>query len=143
MSSITIRGIERVAQRLAVTRIIPAIEAGCVAVAAELQNELAAYPSASRKPQPAKTRKQRAYVAILAKQGKIPYRRTGNLGQRWQIRRVTLGAVLANNSGYARYVYGMPQARYHRGTWRDVDSAVDAMRPRVPGILRTALQEVL
>lgn len=147
MSSITIRGIERVAQRLAVTRIIPAIEAGCFAVAEELQNELAEYPQASKKKQPFKSEKQRRYVWLIAKgkiKGKkIPYKRSGNLGQRWKPRRIRLGAILANNSGYATYVYGMPQAAYHRGTWPNVETAVNAMRPRVPGILRAALEDVL
>jgi hypothetical protein len=141
--SVTIGGIERIAAKLTTTRIKPAIEAGCMAVAAELQNELAAYPRASGKPQAFKSAKQRRYVMMLIRAGKVPYKRTGNLGQRWHIRRISLGAVLSNASGYARYVYGMPQAAYHRGTWPSIAAAARKIRPRVAGIIRAALEDTL
>ena len=103
----------------------PALERGL----GTLQADLATYPAPSRKPQPPKSRAQRIKQIMLAKEGKIPYRRTGDLGRSWTtevsetadgIRGTVGNAVKSRDTGfsYGPLVQGADtQAAYHADNW--------------------------
>ena len=134
-------------QRLA-RNLTPAIQAGAMAIAAAIQHNLAPYPSPSGKKQPPKSEKQRRYVFVLIRAGKIPYRRTGQFGQRWNIRPLSLGAILENRRDKAALIVGRlnrpgDQAGYHRGTWTNVDSAVNQTRSKFNDLMSDAIGKVL
>lgn len=125
---ISVKNTERAAALLA-RPLAPAIQNGAIGIAAAIQTRLAPYPAPSRRRQPPRSAAQRRAVFALIAAGQIPYKRTGQLGHRWNIRPTTLGAILENRRDKAALVYGRrhrssDQARYHRGTWPDVDSAV-------------------
>lgn len=97
-----------------------------------------------------KTMKQQAKVMSLAKQGKIPYKRTGTLGRSItsEAQNATangVDVVIGTNRKYAPYVIGSPpmQSHYHMGTWtpladdmqRNVNTIADAFG-------RAALKEI-
>lgn len=114
----------RALARLAMPRVIAALDAALNVVATEMHRLVSRYPPASRKPQPPRTARQRRKVMALVRAGKIPYRRTGNLGQKWSIRRLEkLRVAVENRASYARFVYGEPQAAYHAGTWISLSEA--------------------
>lgn len=72
-----------------------------------------------------KTARQQGYVMRLAKQGRIPYRRTGRLGRSITSRVDVDGAGasvtvrVGSSDPKAPYVIGGPneQSNYHAGTW--------------------------
>lgn len=105
------------------------------------------YPPASRKPLPLfydrtdaqgrpykskfKSAKQQRYVMALARKGKIPYRRTGQLGRSFTSRvvRVTpldVAIAVGSNLFYGPYVKGSPpqQSHYHTGTWTSLEDDI-------------------
>lgn len=141
-------------------QISPAIQAGSVGIAAAIQNELAVYPTPSRKPQFPRgpngkaqfaSDRQRRYVMALVRAGKIPYVRRsggGGLGSRWNIAPLKLGARLENRAAHAALVMGryrkpQDQARYHRGTWTNVDTAVARARSQFNPIMQDAIRRAL
>jgi hypothetical protein len=96
---------------------------------ARMQHDLQVYPAASRKPQPFKSDKQRRFVMALIREGKVPYRRTGNLGRKWTTHVSTssngIEGTVGNNTDYGPYVQSASgQAAYHQGTWNNTDLAV-------------------
>lgn len=104
---------------------------------ARLHDTLATYPSPSRTAQPARSRKQRIKQILLGKEGKIPYRRTGDLGRSWTSEVTTseggLEGALGNSvrsredgRHYGPLVEGSPgvQSSYHAGTWPTIDAAL-------------------
>ena len=72
-----------------------------------------------------KSLKQQGYVMRLAKQGRIPYRRTGRLGKsitsRVDVRaaEASVEVRVGSSDPKAPHVIGAPgvQSRYHTGTW--------------------------
>lgn len=141
MTSLTITGADAVAALLA-RQLTPAIEAGLTAVAAELQSDLAPYPGRSGKPQPPRTAKQRRFLHALGRRGGIPYRRTGDTGRGWSIRKAgSLRVVLTNRSAHAKWVYG--GSAYHKDTWRQIATGIKAVEPRARGIMERVIRDVL
>jgi hypothetical protein len=101
-----------------------------------LARDLATYPPASHRPQPPRNRKQQIKLIMLAKEGKIPYRRTGNLGRAWttDVSETTGGlegtvgnsVVSPEGTRYGPLVEGAStQTEYHRGTWQTDQMAID------------------
>jgi len=65
------------------------------------------------------------------------YRRTGNLRQKLRIKKLSrTSRIVENTASYARYVYGMPQARVHKGRWASVVDAAEAARAEAEKVLR-------
>jgi hypothetical protein len=64
------------------------------------------------------------------------YRRTGNLRQKLRIKKLSkTSRIVENTASYARYVYGMPQARVHRGRWASVVDAAEAAKKEAVAVL--------
>ena len=104
-----------------------------VAVAEEVRNVMAAYPPASRRKQPFVSDKQRRYVMMLVRQGRVPYQRGSDprsetLGRKWQIQPTDDGAQAVNTASYSDLVQGGQgrQARYHAGTWKTEDATLES-----------------
>ena len=112
----------------------------------QVADDLAHYPAPTRKKQPAKSRRQQIKQVLLAKEGKIPYRRTQRLAKGWrQAPRVSaqgtnrsaarLEGTLRNTVAYGPLVQGdadTEQAAYHHGVW---DTTFDVLSRRHAGIL--------
>ena len=65
------------------------------------------------------------------------YRRTGNLRQKLRIKKPSkTSRIVENTVSYARYVYGMPQARVHRGRWASVRDAAEAAKKEAIAVLK-------
>jgi hypothetical protein len=65
------------------------------------------------------------------------YRRTGNLRQKLRIKKPSkTSRIVENTASYARYVYGMPQARVHRGRWASVRDAAEAAKKEAIAALK-------
>ena len=65
------------------------------------------------------------------------YRRTGNLRQKLRLRKLSrTSRVVENTASYARYVYGMPQARVHSGRWASAVDAAEAARKEAERVLQ-------
>lgn len=83
-----------------------------------------------------KNKKQQAKVMQLARDGKIPYKRTGTLGKSitTQVKKAGRGKVrisIGSDRDYAPYVIGddQEQSHYHRGNWTPIVEDVDAALP--------------
>jgi hypothetical protein len=64
------------------------------------------------------------------------YRRTGNLRQKLRIKKLSkTSRIVENTASYARYVYGMPQARVHAGRWASVVDAAEAAKKEAVAVL--------
>lgn len=100
-----------------------------------------------------KTARQQGYVMRLAKQGRIPYRRTGQLGRSITSRVYvdTSGASVVVRVGSsdpkAPYVIGGPnqQSNYHAGTWPNLPQRLaeqfdDIYRAGVDGFVERAIR---
>lgn len=138
----SVTGADKVAALL--TRpLVTAIEAGETAIAAEGQALLAAYPGASGKAQPPRSAAQRRAIFALIRAGKIPYKRSGDLGRGWQIvRQGSMRVALVNRQKHAKLVQGPDQAGYHKGTWKNVIKVRAALLPRVIPLMREAIDGV-
>ena len=65
------------------------------------------------------------------------YRRTGNLRQKLRIKKLSkTSRIVENTASYARYVYGMPQARVHRGRWASLKDAAEAALKEALAVLK-------
>jgi hypothetical protein len=65
------------------------------------------------------------------------YRRTGNLRQKLRIKKLAkTSRIVENTASYARYVYGMPQARVHRGRWAALKDAAEAALKEALAVLK-------
>jgi len=65
------------------------------------------------------------------------YRRTGNLRQKLRIKKLSrTSRIVENTASYARYVYGMPQARVHRGRWASLRDAAEAAKKEAIAVLK-------
>lgn len=85
--------------------------------------------------------KQRKYVMWAIRQGiiKVPYKRSGRYGQKWEIVKLENGYMLKNTYAAARWIAGTargePQARIHQTRWA-------AMRPTVEDVMQELPKEV-
>lgn len=117
------KALKKIAQ-LAPDRVV---EAALDAGATEAYDLLQRYPPRQYRPNPPRSARQRRLLHALAREGKIPYRRTGNLRQKLIIVKPSAATrVVANTASYRRYVWGLPQAAVHAGVWPTVDDAREA-----------------
>lgn len=97
-----------------------------------------------------KSMKQQRFVMGLAKQGKIPYKRTGTLGRSITSEAQNASAngvdiVIGTNRKYAKYVIGAPpiQSHYHMGTWTPLADDVQRNVSKIADAFgRAALTEI-
>jgi len=69
--------------------------------------------------------------------GSSRYRRTGNLRQKLRIKKLSKASrIVENTASYARFVYGMPQARMHRGRWASLRDAAEAAKKEAIAVLK-------
>lgn len=119
-----------------------------------LRRDLADYPPPARKRQPAKSRKQQIKQIMLAKEGKIPYRRTGNLGRSWTTKvdeqgdgiEGTVGNAVRSPEGtrYGPLVQGeSTQASYHQDSWGTDQEALNKNRDAIIDDFRDAIDKAL
>jgi hypothetical protein len=99
----------------------PILQAIILAIALEAQGRIAPYPAARPRKQPFLSGKQRrAFFAKLRKgQIKVPYQRSGQLGQKWIADKAGNPIVVRNTRRGARFVHSeRDQSAYHRGNWK-------------------------
>lgn len=123
--------IRQALQRLAEARLARAIAGALDAGAAAAYDLLARYPPPARgRRNPPRSARQRRYLHWLAKQGKVPYRRTGNLRQKLAIiKPAPERREVRNTASYYPYVWGsrtQAQARIHAGVWPTRNDAIAA-----------------
>lgn len=151
--SIQIDGVDKLMARLGALQSNAVLRPPMTASVIEIETWMKAYPSRkSRKPEPGKfkSEKQRRYVMAAIRRGeiKIPYVRTGKLGQAWTWK-VTesangLTGVVGNNINYARYVQNVTlQARMHQGNWRTDAQALTRFRPVVLARFKRAIDRAI
>jgi hypothetical protein len=59
------------------------------------------------------------------------------LRQKLRIKKLSkTSRIVENTASYARYVYGMPQARVHRGRWASVRDAAEAAKKEAIAVLK-------
>ena len=140
--------VARLVKRLGRVKAVDALRDPMERSTARLQKDLADYPPPSHRPQPAKSRKQQIKQIMLAKEGKIPYRRTGKLGQRWtteieETARTYQGRV-GNTTVYGPLVQSASdQAGYHRGTWQTDEMVIDRNRKDIVDDFADAIDDAL
>ena len=97
---------------------------GLMAGARFLRTQLLWYPQAKPRPNPALTRKQRIYLAIAVREGRItiPYRRSFGMRRQWKITRENgLSVVVHNDTNAAKWTMGQRRTAFHKGTgWRNM-----------------------
>lgn len=119
-----------------------------------LRGALAAYPPASRRPQPLRTDRQRRGFFYRLHHGLIdvPYRRGSSpgsetLGRRWTIGEEDDGRrqVIGNNARYGRPVQDADyQTAYHRDTgWPTVQGVEESEGPKVFDLVKAYVDEHL
>jgi hypothetical protein len=101
------------------------------------------YPGKYPKRMQFKSEKQRRFVMMLVRQGKVPYRRSQQLAGAWGTEVKSVGndvvGTLFNDAPHAPWVKGHkavgasgPQAAYHKGNWKtlgqDLRDARDEIR---------------
>lgn len=119
-SDLEIDGIEA-ASRLIGQDLAPVLDSIILALSLEVQGRIAPYPPARPRRQPFKSARQRRGFFAKLRSGKIqvPYRRTGQLGQKWVPDKSQGQIRLRNTRGGAKYVHSAKeQARYHAGNWK-------------------------
>lgn len=137
--------IRQALQRLTEARLARAIAGALDAGAAAAYDVLARYPPPARgRRNPPRTERQRRYLHWLARQGRIPYRRTGNLRQKLAIiKRAPREREVRNTASYYPYVWGSrdrAQARIHAGVWPRREDAVARAEQETATVLRVLLQ---
>lgn len=98
-----------------------------------------------------KSLKQQRKVMALVANGKVPYRRTGQLGRSItsNIANVTptsVDVVIGSNYPAAVYVIGTPdegQSRYHQGTWIPLQSDLDNNAAKLNAVAQTAFGQAV
>jgi len=140
--SVTI-DLTRALRKLRALNIERALTAALDAGATAAHDTLATYPPQQRgRRNPARTRRQQAYLAVLARQGKIPYRRTGNLRQKLAIIKPSRETrAVVNTASYWRYVWGEPQAAVHVGVWPTVGDARAAAEREAREVLQQLTEQ--
>lgn len=118
-----------------------------------LHDDLTDYPPRPQRPYlkpPLRTAKQRRYFFWALKQGiiKVPYTRTGKLGQSWTWEITQTGAGLrgtvGTNMSYAKWVQNEEsQAAIHRGNWLTDAAAVQRRRAGIGRRFAAAIKRAL
>lgn len=98
-----------------------------------------------------KSDKQQFYVTqVLAKNGSIPYRRTGTLGrsitsQVVQATPVSVSVAIGSAIPYAKYVIGAPpdQSKYHEGNWTPLVANIEANLSKINTVAQETLNDEL
>jgi len=112
------------------------------------------YPTASRRPMKFVSEKQRRFVMMLVRQGRVPYRRTHQLETSFNTLTSVSGndvvATVGSSVSYAPWVKGHkaaggagPQARYHKGTWKTLLADLRAKRPEIRELFRAMVRRWL
>ena len=112
------------------------------------------YPAPSRRKMQFVSEKQRRYVMLLVRQGKVPYRRTGTLGRTITSEVKSIGNDVVGTVGssvpHAPWVIGHktvgsagPQARYHKGTWKTLLAHLQAKRGEIRELFKAMLKRWL
>lgn len=84
-----------------------------------------------------KSARQQGYVMALVKSGRVPYKRTGQLGRSIvsEVKSVTdkdVTVSIGTNDPKAKYVIGKAeQSNYHRGSWTPLQDDVTKGLPRI------------
>jgi hypothetical protein len=154
MSSITIevKGLAELEEKLgrigAIRELRPAMEKTNKVIHADTQR----YPPPSHKPMRWKSRKQRLFVIIGIREGRIevPYRRkhSGGLAGSWVDKVSVIGSTLTgtvgSNSSYAPFVVGpKSQAEYHQGNWWTTATLLKRRKSDIEDIFASRIREVL
>jgi len=72
------------------------------------------------------------------------YIRTGNLGKRWAINKLKLGASLTNNTSYGPFVQGESQTDFHAATgWKTTKQVSESESGVILELLRQAIRKAL
>jgi len=98
-----------------------------------------------------KSLKQQRKVMALVANGKVPYRRTGQLGRSItsDIRNLTstsVDVVIGSNYPAAVYVIGTPdegQSHYHQGTWTPLQDDLDNNAAKLNAVAQTAFGQAV
>jgi len=106
------------------------------------------YPNKNTKKMVWQSDKQRRYVMAAIRDGriKVPYRRTGNLANRWKVVRTTEGVIITNSADYSVYVVGDAvgfgqNKHFHRGRWWKGRSVVDKEAPKMVDYVKKEILE--
>lgn len=107
------------------------------------------YPAKFQGPYPWVSEKQRRYVMAAIRRGEIevPYRRTGNIANRWRAVRVKPAQwKVENTAEHAHYVvgdrFGKRQARIHRGRWYLASDVIDKRLPQLRRIIERRINKL-
>lgn len=95
-----------------------------------------------------KSFKQQRKVAMLFKEGKIPYKRGGLLGRAITSMAYVIGQGVAITVGtalsYARYVIGKEdQSNYHKGTWTPLGDSIRDGMSQIIDVFSNALEDYM
>lgn len=141
MFEIKLEGLDRLRSKLdrAASR-QTLIDASREALTFVLEN-MPPYPTPSRRPMQFVSERQRRYVMMLVREGKVPYQRTGDIEDSFVGKIHGVGndvvASITNASAHAPYVIDRRrQARYHSGTWWTLQDVIGRMRGKVAAIYR-------
>jgi hypothetical protein len=115
---------------------------------AGIQRDIATYPAPTHYPQPPKSRAQQIKQIMLAKEGKIPYRRTGHLGRSWttNVQQSATGVTgtVGNKMAYGPLVQGEgTQAIYHQGNWSTDQQVFNRQKDAVMRGFTEAIRDAL
>lgn len=144
-ATITITGLDAALRSLSISN-REIVQAVGKAAALSMISHVKPYPSASRKPQPFVSAKQRGYFFAALRSGeiKVPYRRTFDLQDAWSYTLTPGGAEVTNPSSHAAYTINKEtQARYHKGTWKTTEELAKVNEGAVRDDAEAALMQVL
>lgn len=85
--------------------------------------------------------KQRRFVmALLRRQGNLPYKRTGRFVRAWKVELVGKGfdgeLIATNDSGIEQFITGVRQQPFHKDTgWYQSEDVIDAHRKKADDVL--------
>lgn len=129
--------------------IAPILQTAGRPAAAAAESAVSPYPTPRRKTIKQvyggfKSERQRRYVMMLVKEGRVPYKRTGQLGRsittRVDVEGFSVLIRIGTNYKAARYVIGKrSQARYHQGNWTPLEDDMRAALPKIAGVFDKSL----
>lgn len=112
------------------------------------------YPGQTHKTMHFVSERQRRYVMMLVRQGKVPYRRTHQLETSINTVVKSVGgdmvASVGTNAVHAPWVIGHksvgsagPQARYHKGNWQTLRQDLAEKRDEIKALFKRMVQRWL
>ena len=153
--TIEVEGLEELERKLgrigAIRELRPAMEKANKIIHADTQR----YPPPSHKPMRFKSRKQRIFVIMSIREGriKVPYDRkhSGGLAGSWVDKVTVVGQTLTGVVGsneskvpYARFVVGpKSQAEYHHGNWWTTETLLRRRKGDIEDIFSQQVRRVL